>query len=120
MNFLLPLVPFSALLLLADNNRVERATPTGVYGVCGCAEEAPGSSPIALTVNNDGTFHYVNATAPEHAIDNRGHWQLDGRKLVLTSEGGSEQTWTLDKDDPCLRTRSGLTFTRLCRLENCH
>lgn len=119
MNILLPFLPLTALFLSGGHLPAEKPAPTGVYGVCGCAEEAPGPIGIALTVNEDGTFHYQNATDPAKAIDVQGHWQWEGRKLVLIGDGGSEQTWTLDKDDPCLRTRTGLTFTRLCRLENC-
>lgn len=99
--------------------RIATTFQTGTYGVCDCADEASTAGKLALTVNEDGTFHYVDGTNAGNPIDRHGEWSMDGRKLTLTTTGANEQTWTLDKNDPCLRTRSGLLFRRLCRLEEC-
>lgn len=90
----------------------------GTYGVCGCAGEASGPANLKLTVNEDGTYQYFDGSDPAHRVDERGQWRLEGRKLTLRSDG-EERTWSLDKGAPCLRTRFGIRFERLCRLEAC-
>ncbi len=122
MKLLLPLTAIPAMLCLSatlpDSTRAT-SFQTGTYGVCGCADDSAGTSRLALTLKEDGTFHYENASDAGNPIDQIGEWRMSGRKLVLTAAGSNEQTWTLDKNDPCLRSRSGLLFVRLCRLEEC-
>jgi len=92
---------------------------TGTYGVCGCADAATSASKLALAVKEDSTLHYVNGSDASNPIDRNGAWQTDGRTLALTVTGADEETWTLDKNDPCLHSRSGLLFVPPCRLEEC-
>lgn len=122
MKLLLPLTAIPAFLCFSATlpDSTHTATfQTGTYGVCGCADEASSPGKLALTVKEDGTFHYVDGSDTGNPIDQTGAWRMDGRKLVLTAAGSNEQTWTLDKSDPCLRSRSGLSFVRLCRLAEC-
>ncbi len=122
MKLLLPLIAIPAFLCLSATlpDRAHTTTfQTGTYGVCGCADETTVEAKLALTVKEDGTFHYTNSSDAANPIDRTGEWRMDGRKLVLTATGTDEQTWTLDKNDPCLRSRSGLLFVRLCRLKEC-
>jgi len=123
MKLLLPIIAIPAFLCLSatvpDVARTTTTFQTGTYGVCGCADDASSPGKLALTVKEDGTFHYVNGSDATNPIDQNGVWRMDGRKLLLTATGADEQTWTMDKNDPCLRSRSGLLFVRLCRLEEC-
>jgi hypothetical protein len=41
-------------------------------------------------------------------------------KVTLwTASGEVFETWSVDKNTNCLRSRTGLLFTRLCHLEAC-
>ena len=91
----------------------------GVYGVCGCTQDATTTSTVALTISADGNFAYMDASGASHSEERNGRWHLEGRKLVLESVGTVPQVWTMDKDTPCLRTSSGLKSIRLCLLSEC-
>ncbi len=93
---------------------------TGTYGVCGCAPAGGNGPTISLALDEDGSFRYVNGTDPEAPIDVTGHWETVKEKVTLWTASGEEfETWTVDKNTNCLRSRKGLLFTRLCQLEAC-
>lgn len=98
------------------------AIALGTYGVRGCGDSADEGQHIALTLNEDRTFHYVNDTDPKAEVDVVGIWEAAGRTITLRTHGENGavlETWTKDKDSNCLRSRSGLLFLRLCYLEGC-
>ena len=97
----------------------EPAISTGTYGVCGCDPTSSTSPNISLAIHADNSFHYVNGTDPRAAVDVEGRWELKGRTLTLwTSSSESPfEKWTMDNS--CLRSRKGMTFTRLCHMEAC-
>jgi len=94
----------------------------GTYGVCGCDPSSPSSPVIQLEINADNSFHYVDRTDPEQTMDVTGRWELKGSSISLWENGTTDapfEKWNMDKEMPCLRSRQGLTFTRLCHLEAC-
>lgn len=94
---------------------------TGTYGVCGCETPRATGPAISLALQDDGSFHYVNGTDPAEQIDVTGHWEIVKEKVTLwTALGDVFETWSVDKNTSCLRSRKGLLFTRLCHLEACH
>lgn len=98
------------------------AIALGMYGVCDCGDSADDGRHIALTLNEDRTFHYVNSTDPKATTDVAGTWVVDGRTITLKTVGANGTvlgTWTMDKEGNCIRSRKGLLFTRLCHLEDC-
>ncbi|MBL7939600.1 MAG: hypothetical protein JNL43_09590 [Flavobacteriales bacterium] len=101
---------------------IHSAIALGTYGVQGCGESADEGRHIALTLNEDGTFHYVNDTDPKAEVDVVGTWESAGRTITLRTlgeNGAVLATWTKDKDCNCIRSRKGLLFLRLCHLEGC-
>lgn len=93
---------------------------TGTYGVCGCLPAAASGPAISLTLDEVGSFRYVNSTNPAKPIDVTGRWEMAKGKVTLRSASGEVfGTWSMDKDTNCLRSRKGLLFTRLCHLEVC-
>ncbi len=117
---LLTLAPIGLCISASTHvgERIPAGSLAGTYGVCGCAEDAPSATRIALTISEDGSYTYVDSSDPSHPMDEHGQWRMDGRKLNLRS-AMNEQVWTLDKDQPCVRARFGMRFERLCRLKEC-
>lgn len=95
---------------------------TITYSTCGC-ETAQSSAPkVALTINPDHTFHYLNASDPAHPIDQKGAWVMQGKSIVLKSDAAKasfHKSWKLDKNQPCVVSRKGLNFIRLCDVKAC-
>lgn len=105
-------VPFSNQMLLE----------TTTYGVCGCEKEAAASPKVELTLRPDYTFQYQNGSNPSKKINVTGTWEMNGQKVVLqadASENGFHKTWKFDKNQPCVVSRKGLNFIRLCDVESC-
>lgn len=114
--FLLLSASAMAMAFTLPGEPKETTSPTGTYGVCGC-EPANTVSSIGLVLNEDHSFRYFEGNTEE-----RGAWQLNGRTITLNTDpsgAATTRTWTMDKDQPCLRSRQGFTFTRLCHLEKC-
>ncbi|HQW04835.1 MAG: hypothetical protein IPH05_10005 [Flavobacteriales bacterium] len=95
------------------------ALSTGIYSVCGCDPTSSTSPVISLTINVDNSFHYMNGTDPQKKVDIAGRWELKGNTVSLFTGTGYVllEKWTLNKR--CLRSKKGMTFTRLCHMEEC-
>ena len=113
-----------SLLLLSFTPPGSESAPalrTGTYGVCGCESPTASGPDLSLALHDDGSFHYVNGTDPAEQIDVKGRWEIVKEKVTLwTASGAVLETWSVDKNTKCLRSRKGLLFTRLCHLEACH
>lgn len=95
---------------------------TKTYDVCGCEKATPASPKIELTLRPDHTFHYENAADPSKKLNIKGSWEMNGQKVVLraeATENGFHKNWKFDKNQPCIMSRKGLNFIRLCDIESC-
>ena len=95
---------------------------TGIYGVCGCEGKSESSNTIKLTINEDHSFSYYNATNPAKKIDLKGEWKSKGSSIVLEnydSDQGIHDKWRMDKNGMCVKSRNGLNFMRLCLIKDC-
>lgn len=106
-----------AMLTFSGYKPVEQlAVSYGTYGVCSAGQ----AELIALTINENNTFHYINNTDPAKKVDVSGKWERRGNAIVLvdyTAPTAIHSKWIIDKSDPCLRARLGMNWTRLCFLE---
>lgn len=96
------------------NRPAELVTTT--YGTCSCAER-PGDPVFRLTVKEDHTFRYVSTMDPKKPIDVTGKWEADGRKILLKDVPAGlsiHDQWKLEHQFPCITSRKGLEFSRLC------
>ena len=117
---LLALLGVMSFTDVPDNDEVILETIT--YSTCSC-EEAPSTAPrVALTINPDHTFHYLNASDSAHPVDQKGDWVMQGKNIVLkadNSKSNFHKTWKLDKNRSCVVSRKGLNFIRLCDVKAC-
>ncbi|MBF9223014.1 hypothetical protein [Hymenobacter ruricola] len=110
---------FPALLLLLGALSASRADnpPTLVPGTYGVHATGPATALPTLTLRPDFTFRYANPSGAARPQELAGTWALAGDQLVLTSPNAAKpMKWRLDPSGPCLTTRQGLCFTRLCQL----
>lgn len=112
-----------SLLFLSFTPPGSRTAPvlrTGTYGVCGCGTSTATGPSVSLVLHDDHTFYYVNSADRTEPIDITGSWEAEGNKVqLLSTTDAILETWTMDKNSNCLRSRKGLLFTRLCHLEAC-
>ena len=116
----------SSLFVLMSFNGVsgtdEIILKTKTYGVCGCENAPITDSKVELTLHPDHTFHYLNASDSNQKVDVKGNWAMNGKKVVLQSDTGDKgfhKNWKFDKSQPCILSRKGLNFIRLCDIEMC-
>lgn len=85
----------------------------GTYGVSN-------SDQIKLTLNSDHTFKYQDLTNQDNKIIVSGNWTFKGKKLVLVNNESKHKfhdTWTFINEGQVAKSRKGLTFYRLCRID---
>jgi len=91
----------------------------GKYGVCALTEAESKACSVELTLNTDNTFTYFDHSDEANKIDVSGKWTLQEGDVVLTDYPAGvkiHRIWKTDKDTPCLKSRKGTTFYRLCRI----
>lgn len=88
----------------------------GTYGV-----SAEDPSQIKLTINSDHTFYYQDFSVSDKKIVTKGSWTIKGNKIVLKDNNTSTKfhnVWAFDKTGQIAKSRKGMTFYRLCKIEN--
>ncbi|MCB0734602.1 MAG: hypothetical protein H6608_12360 [Flavobacteriales bacterium] len=93
---------------LTDNRSV-----TGTYGV-----SASDPSGIELIIHDDHTFQYRDRSDANNPISASGTWSEKGNKIVLNdaTQTNFHRIWTIEEDGSAARSRKGLSFYRLCRI----
>ncbi|MEZ4775604.1 MAG: hypothetical protein R3D00_20630 [Bacteroidia bacterium] len=93
--------------------------PIGTYGVGVCDGIAVENIQVQLTLNEDFTFHYINNSNPSKRINVSGTWTLKGKTIRLkdySSATAIPAEWMIAANYPCLKSRKGMEFTRLCQV----
>ncbi len=87
----------------------------GTYGV-----SASDPAQIKLTINSDHTFYYQDLSIPDKKNVVTGNWTLKGKKLLLNDNNSGKNfhnVWTFSEDGQVAKSRKGLTFYRLCKID---
>lgn len=93
--------------------------PIGTYGVGVCDGVAVEIVQHRLTLNQDFTFHYINHSNPSQKVNVSGKWTFKGKTIRLQEYSSATQMpteWKMAENYPCLKSRMGMEFTRLCRV----
>jgi hypothetical protein len=108
----------AALTVFAFRDRP--AVKTTTYGVCDCTKKAASDPNFELKINEDHTFRYLSTMDPQKPVDVTGTWQADGKKIVLKdypSGRAIHDKWKLEDKHPCITSRKGMEFSRLCEVK---
>ncbi|MGL5888967.1 MAG: hypothetical protein ACRC3B_03740 [Bacteroidia bacterium] len=112
-----------ALMSFTGSEPAEKAAfKTGTYSTCSCDDYSEKSLKFGLTLNNDSTFHYFDYSNSANKIDIRGNWVLSKNKILLKdypANSSLESKWVIDNNGKCLKSNSGLSFTRICNVSQC-
>ena len=90
-------------------------TFTGTYGV-----SSADPSQIKLSIQADHTFTYQDFSVAGNTIEVKGTWSMKGKKVVLKSDDATakfHRVWSFDEGGKIARSRRGLCWYRLCKLE---
>jgi hypothetical protein len=96
------------------------AAKTTTYGICDCVKKSSSGPNFTLTIAEDHTFRYVSTMDPKSRIDITGTWEMEGERIRLKDyPAGSaiHDKWKLEHKFPCITSRRGLEFSRLCEVE---
>jgi hypothetical protein len=111
---------FSVQLMTAKNPFKKTPTVPGTYGVNACADENTNNKEeiIQLKLNEDQSFELIDNTDPNKKIATTGTWTLDGNNILLSNYSSTyaiSTKWKIDPNYPCIKSRLGLEFTRICK-----
>lgn len=87
----------------------------GTYGVL-----SSDPSQIKLSIHSDHTYTYQDFSSQLNKIDIKGTWELKGSKVVLKDNASYKfhNEWSFIQNGQVAKSRKGLCFYRLCRLDN--
>ena len=106
----------------ASRTPLKSSDLAGVYGVCYCAEANDEQVSVRLSLFGDMSYHYIDNSSSQK-LNIRGRWEMKGNSIRLVSEKGTQKfhvSWKAEKKSPCIKSRKGLTFYRLCNVEKCN
>lgn len=119
---LVSLIAFTLMSFTYIRNTKTTKLTAGTYSTCGCADSKDSAQKIGLIIHENNTFHYFDNTTVGKSIDIKGNWTLDESTVILKDypAGSSiDNTWEIDKNGNCLKSRKGLSVIRLCNLKAC-
>jgi hypothetical protein len=82
----------------------------------------PSSNPsqIKLTIHSDHTYYYQDFSIPDKKIAVKGTWKQKGRRIILEENNSANKfhnVWTFVENGQVAKSRKGLTFYRLCKID---
>lgn len=105
----------AAVVLMYSFTNVKTDQFYGTYGV-----SASDPSHIKLIINADHTFYYQDFSVSDKKIVSEGTWKRAGNKVVLEDNDTDlkfHTIWTFHNNGQTAKSRKGLAFYRLCRLD---
>lgn len=109
------LTTMTILLVCASFTGKDATEYIGTYGV-----SASDPAEITLILRSDHHFYYQDFSNVHQKIAVNGNWELNGKKVVLTADGAVKKfhhVWTFDANGNVAKSRKGLTFYRLCKID---
>lgn len=106
-------------MALAAFKKAPGSIAAGAYGTCNCGVN--NTRGILLQIKADHTFRYADKTISK-SFDITGTWRERNGKVVLENYPAGVQvhrTWTLAGNENCIKSRHGMDFRRLCRVQDC-
>lgn len=90
----------------------EKLAPSLAAGTYG------GGCQVQLKINTDHTFSYCDRSVQPHLYIN-GEWEQTDGVIKLKGPAGVKfhNRWKIDGEYPCLKSRKGLNWRRLCLSE---
>ncbi len=95
----------------------------GTYSTCSCDKTIENLLKFGLTLNENFTFNYFDNTNSEKKVNVKGTWSLEKNTILLKdypSNTSLDNKWTIDKSGKCIKSKKGLSFTRLCNVKECN
>ena len=115
-----PLKSFAMIAVLATIMSFTNETNFNFIGTFGVTANDPAH--ITLTLNEDYTFKYQDFSNPKKKIDIQGNWEWNGKVLTFknyTSKYPVHAKWRFTKNGQTAKSRKGMTFYTLCKLDTC-
>jgi hypothetical protein len=115
-HWLFPVIALSAVCAFRD----KPAAKTATYGICDCARRSSSDPEFTLTIAEDHTFRYVSTVDPKNRVDVTGSWEMEGERIRLKDyPAGSaiHNRWKREHKFPCITSRKGMEFSRLCEVK---
>lgn len=109
----------ASVSLTTFSDKVDTVGVAGKYGVTAYSEAPKQHISLELTLDPDHTFRYIDNTNPENKLDVSGKWtEMEGDIYLTDYPQGisNHKIWKTEKDCPCLKSRKGMTFYRLCKI----
>lgn len=106
---------FSMLVLFSSFRDHPEQRIVGTYAV---SEDDP--SAIRLNLMEDHTYTYQDLSNPRKAIRVSGTWATENNRVrlhALNSHYLYHSTWVISADGMVAKSRKGLSFYRLCRVQ---
>ena len=113
MKYVKIILPIFLLALMSFSEALEKQEKSiaGTYGF------NVGQSRLQLEITEDNTFYFIDETRLDKKVYVKGKWIQKGKTIHLTDYNASHKIpkkWKLDKDYPCIKSRIGLKFIRIC------
>ena len=107
------IIAVSALLMLQSSRVADDLS--GTYGVCSNA------GLVELSLNEDGTYHYLDRSDPNRIVDVTGRWEAVKNHVHLAHSDNIRfhTNWTISENGSVAKSRKGMAFYRLIRKDHC-
>ncbi|MCH8905280.1 MAG: hypothetical protein IIA45_15385 [Bacteroidetes bacterium] len=114
---LITLFAFTTMSFEYNSDPKEDSINTGTYGI---GDEA--YSTVALTINEDYTFRYINNSDSKNPVDVKGNWILNGNVVELNNYDSDQvfpDKWKIVGNQMCVKSKGFKNFqvVRLCLID---
>jgi hypothetical protein len=108
-----------AISVQAEKPKNDKKEIIGTYTVNSCTQPISGThQQIVLTIKEDHTFQLLDQTNLSKPIKTNGTWE-NNKNVILLKDYQSQfpihSKWKIDPNYPCVKSRLGLEFTRICK-----